>query len=283
MVYLKIADIVIEAKGFESEYFNCRTKEYLYDEALPDMRVEIELCENIPIPDAKVEASATFRKYCRTETGYCIYDADGDKCIAAVFADERWENVKAFLTDVTAFGGADNDVRRFNLLGEVFRYRILWMDGIAYHSSTISYKGNGVIFTASSGTGKSTHTGLWVKYYGEDTEIINDDTPVARIIDNEILLFGTPWSGKTDINKNVCVPARAIVFLSRGKENRIQKLNGLEAYRKLFAGVMIRPVYKEAMEKTLEMLDKLLSVPMYSLECNISREAVDTVKNYIFE
>ena len=284
MKYLKIADLCIEAQGFDYEYFERRTKEYVCEKSLPDLCVSVEINDTIPIPEGKIFAESGMRKFIITDDGgYCFFDVHEGDCIAVVRADREWKNVSAVLTDISKIGGADNDIRRFYLLGEVFRYRILWYDGLVYHSSTISHNGQGVIFTAASGTGKSTHTGLWLKYYGNCTEIINDDTPALRFIDGSAYLYGTPWSGKTEINKNICVPASGIVFVERSENNSISKLRGIEGYRMLFSGVMTLPVLPEPMERVLSMLEKMCSIPMYVLGCNISREAVDTVKNEIFE
>ena len=283
MIYLKIAGLCIEADGFEYEYFRKRTSEYVCEKHEPDLSVSVELCDSLVIPSEKPFAEAGIRKYCYIDGDFCFYDVHNGNCIALVRADSKWKKVRAYLTDVSGIGGADNDIRRFFMLGEVFRYCLLWNDGIAYHSSTIAHKGMGIVFTAASGTGKSTHTGLWLKYYGDETEIINDDTPALRFIDGKPYLYGTPWSGKTEINKNVCVPAAGIVFLQRGLTNSIRRISGIEGYRMLIGGVMTLPVFEEAMQRVLSMLERATVIPAYVLYCNISREAVDTVKNEIFE
>ena len=77
-----------------------------------------------------------------------------------------------------------------------------------------------------SGTGKSTHTALWLKNFAPRASIINDDKPAIRIQKDGIFVYGTPWSGKTDQNKNVKVPLQGIAFLERGEENSITPCGG---------------------------------------------------------
>ena len=99
-----------------------------------------------------------------------------------------------------------------------------------FHSSVVSYQGRGYMFLGQSGTGKSTHSSLWLKYI-EGTELVNDDNPVVRILeDGEVRVYGSPWSGKTPCYRNVSYPVGAIVKLSQAPYNEIQRLTGIKAY-----------------------------------------------------
>jgi len=99
-----------------------------------------------------------------------------------------------------------------------------------FHSSVVSYQGKGYMFLGQSGTGKSTHSSLWLKYI-EGTELVNDDNPVVRVLENnEVRVYGSPWSGKTPCYRNVSYPIGAIVKLSQAPHNEIQRLKGIKAY-----------------------------------------------------
>lgn len=99
-----------------------------------------------------------------------------------------------------------------------------------FHSSVVSYQGRGYMFLGQSGTGKSTHSGLWLKHI-EGTELVNDDNPVVRVSDDgEVRVYGSPWSGKTPCYRNVSYPVGAIVKLSQAPYNEIQPLKGIRAY-----------------------------------------------------
>ena len=106
-----------------------------------------------------------------------------------------------------------------------------------FHSSVVSYQGNAYMFLGSSGTGKSTHSSLWLKYI-EGTELINDDNPVVRIYDDgAIWVYGSPWSGKTPCYRNVSYPLGAIVLLAQAPQNIIRQLKPIEAYAALVMSI----------------------------------------------
>ncbi len=118
---------------------------------------------------------------------------------------------------------------------------------------------------------------MWLKYL-EGCRIINDDKPAIRIVDGAAYAYGTPWSGKTDENKNEGVPIGGICFLSRGA-NKIERISGFAAI-KPFMDQTVRPRDKARMNKMLETLNIILTkVPVYKMTCDISREAVFTAVN----
>lgn len=103
--------------------------------------------------------------------------------------------------------------------GRSFYRRLLDHDGFMLHSSCVVMDGKAYCFTATSGTGKSTHTALWQKVFGRDrVYILNDDKPALRRMDGRWYAFGTPWSGKYDISVPKGVPLGGIALLSRGDE-----------------------------------------------------------------
>ena len=149
--------------------------------------------------------------------------------------------------------------------------------GIMLHASCVEYKGKAYLFSANSGTGKSTHTHLWLRYL-DGARIINDDKPAIRLIDGTFYAFGTPWSGKTDESVYGGVPVGGIAFLSRG-ENNIERVDGFSVLMN-FLNQTVRPRDKALMSNTLDILDKLLtSVPVYRFSCDMSEEAVKTAVN----
>ena len=106
-----------------------------------------------------------------------------------------------------------------------------------FHSSVVSYKGRAYMFLGKSGTGKSTHSSLWLKYI-EGTELVNDDNPVVRYLDDgSIYVYGSPWSGKTPCYRNVSYPLGAIVDLSQAPKNVIRRFRPIEAYAALIASI----------------------------------------------
>lgn len=159
--------------------------------------------------------------------------------------------------------------------GISFYYRLLEFNGCMFHASAVAMDNNAYLFSAKSGTGKSTHTRLWQRYFGEDKAlIINDDKPAIRFIDNQIYVYGTPWSGKSNKNLPMKVPLKGIVFIERSQANWISKVDNKEAI-KLILDQTIRPKEIEKMDTLLGLIDTILkNVPVYKMGCDMSKEAV---------
>ncbi len=164
--------------------------------------------------------------------------------------------------------------------GELFYNGVIELGGFMLHASAVVYEGKGYLFSAPSGTGKSTHTQLWLKAFGEENAyILNDDKPLIRIEDGGVMVYGTPWSGKTDFNKNTGVPVQGICFLSRSEENRIKRLDKKSAVFHVL-NQTIRPNKEESMEILLGHIDALISkTAVYEMGCNMSPDAAFTSYN----
>lgn len=143
-------------------------------------------------------------------------------------------------------------------------------DILLFHGSVISVDGIGYLFTAKSGTGKSTHTKYWREYFKDRAVMINDDKPLLKIKENKVYAYGTPWDGKHRLSTNTCVPLKAICILQRGDTNTISKIDKKDVYTMLLQQVN-RPIGDvSAMNKTLELIDALSNcVEFYSLHCTM--------------
>lgn len=141
------------------------------------------------------------------------------------------------------------------------------------HASVIEVDGRSYAFSAPSGTGKSTHTRLWLELFGERARIINGDKPIMRFAGDELIVYGTPWCGKEGYNINASSPLSALCFLNRGQENKIDRCDEGTAVMKLFHQILI-PQDEETASALFELLDKMVcSVPIYELYCNMLPEA----------
>lgn len=172
------------------------------------------------------------------------------------------------------------DDHEYMWTGEAFYNELLKHDGMMLHSSCVEKDGYAYLFSAKSGTGKSTHTHLWLKNL-EGTRIINDDKPALVLKNGKWYACGTPFSGKTDENVDVKVPIRALVFLHRSEKNEVKRMPVVQAIGMLLSQT-IRPNSKELAEKMLELADKLLTeVPVFSLGCNMDDDAAIVAYNEI--
>lgn len=158
--------------------------------------------------------------------------------------------------------------------GAEFSEGLLNFDGFMLHASAVVFENKAYLFSAPSGTGKSTHTSVWQRTFGEDkTFILNDDKPVIRVINGELFAFGTPWSGKTDRNENIGVPLQGICFVERSERNWIEPMPAKEAIQKILDQT-VRPRDIKNMTKLLELLDAVLTkVKVHTLHCNMENEA----------
>ena len=139
---------------------------------------------------------------------------------------------------------------------------------VALHTSAIVYRSHAVAFLGESGTGKSTHTRLWREHIAGAT-LLNDDSPIIRIVNGHPYVYGSPWSGKTPCYKNECYPLAACVRLSQGPVNSIEKLPVAQAYAALHPSCPPAFAYDEQLyEPISQTLDAILSqVPVYHLSC----------------
>lgn len=150
---------------------------------------------------------------------------------------------------------------------------------ILLHGSAVAVDGEGYIFIAKSGTGKSTHTRLWREFLGDRVVMVNDDKPLICVKDDMCVAYGTPWDGKHRISNNIKVPLKAICILERAENNTLQPVNTREAYPMLLQQIY-RPGDVAAMTKTLALVDKLgESVNLWRLGCNTEIGAAEVAYN----
>ncbi len=149
-------------------------------------------------------------------------------------------------------------------------------DTILFHGSVIAVDGEAYIFTAPSGTGKSTHTRLWrevLPKYGHEVFMVNDDKPLLRFTDEGICACGTPWNGKHRLGTNCMVPVKGVCSLEQAPENEIHRMD-LSKIWPVLMRQSYRPEEPAHVAATLKLLDRLAQeVPMYELRCNMDPEA----------
>ncbi len=209
-------------------------------------------------PDGIIETQA--RSY--------VHDFEGDPQIVVGFTDEYLEMRRQQTPQLSFLE------HEYMWTGETFYLKLLDFDGFMLHASGVVYEDKAYLFSAPSGTGKSTHTSIWQRVFGDDkTFIINDDKPAIKLTDSAVKACGTPWSGKHGQSRNADVPIQGICFLERAEENRIEEMAKKEAIHQIL-NQTIRPKDPKDMEKLLTLLDRLLDrVKVYRLECNMDDEA----------
>ncbi len=145
--------------------------------------------------------------------------------------------------------------------------------GFLMHGSAVAVDGACYIFTARSGTGKSTHTRLWRELLGEHAVMVNDDKPLLRVTDAGTLVYGSPWDGKHHLSSNISIPLKAICILERGEENRICEIDIWEMMPKLLLQTY-RPMNPAGTKTLMEVFDRM-DVRFYRMRCNMDISAAE--------
>lgn len=203
---------------------------------------------------------------------YLGYHMDRKPCHAWMETDGRkmtcyylagWE--KYFPTERQIFGPI------------CLEYVLSLYHGFILHSSFIRWKGRGIVFTAPSGTGKSTQADLWVEHEG--AELLNGDRTALRCVNGEWRAYGLPYAGSSAVYRNESCPLTAIISLRQAKENHLERLSGKAAFLYVYSGLTLHPWDEAFMERALHALDGLLAdIPVYLLSCRPDKDAVETLK-----
>lgn len=157
--------------------------------------------------------------------------------------------------------------------------RMLDYDTLLFHGSVVSVDGQGYLFTAASGTGKSTHTRLWRETFGDRAVMINDDKPLLRVTEDAVYVCGTPWNGKHHLSTNMEVPLKGLCILTRAEENHIEPITVGEALPMLLQQCH-RPQNTARLPQVLTLLEKLTQrTGLYRLGCNMNIEAATVAYN----
>lgn len=146
---------------------------------------------------------------------------------------------------------------------------------VLFHGSAIAVDGEVYLFTAPSGTGKSTHTRLWRERFGDRAFMVNDDKPFLHLEeDGSITVYGAPWDGKHHLSRNVGLPLKGICILEQAPENQIKRLSQKESFQTIYLQTYRTTKDAAVMKHTLEVLSKIMEYPIWHLKCTISQEAV---------
>lgn len=159
------------------------------------------------------------------------------------------------------------------LYGLEAEYLIVHNRGFLFHCSYIEYEGTAILFTAPSGTGKSTQAELWRQYRG--ARVINGDRAAVCLGGSGFRAWGVPFSGSSGISHNSCLPLRAIVYLSQAPRTAIQPLKGVQAFRKLWEGCSLHTWDREDVAACSETVMKAAAqIPVFHLACTPDESAV---------
>ena len=196
----------------------------------------------------------------------------------------RMQTNKNFTSAIIVLMGDDpiQDVMGFNnamMIG--FAFASASHSCLLMHASVTMYQDKGYLFLGKSGTGKSTHSNLWLKNF-KGAELLNDDSPALRIVQGCALVYGTPWSGKTPCYKNRHVPIGGVVMLVQQLYNRIEQRRVIDNFACLLSSCASMVWDRRIYDAICQNLSKIIeTVPIYFMNCLPNDEAARICKETI--
>ena len=172
----------------------------------------------------------------------------------------------------------NEDMRSFgitNALMIIYAFAGSFQQTLLIHASTILNNDYGYAFIAKSGTGKSTHTQLWIKHI-PGSELMNDDNPIVRVVGDQAFIYGSPWSGKTPCYRQIKAPLGAITRIDRAPKNSIEKLSPIEAFASLLPSCSNMKWDKDIFHGICDTVTRVIELTnCYTLHCLPDQEAAE--------
>ncbi len=157
---------------------------------------------------------------------------------------------------------------------------MLRMNHLVLHCAYMQRDDHAILFSAPSETGKTTQATLWGKYRG--TRVVNGDKSLLSKCDGVWTANGWPVCGSSEVCHNESMPIRAIVMLSQGKTDTIERLSPFQAFSQIYSQITINFWNKDAQRRAMDLIEELVSsVPVYHLSCTISEQAVICLENML--
>ena len=204
-------------------------------------------------------------RYC-LELGYREpIEADGkDKADAGIFISNRtFSEIYAYIAPKASHRG----LILSSMLRIAFAQAVILRDGVSLHASAVAADGKAFLFLGKSGTGKSTHSRMWLRNI-PGSHLLNDDNPVIRVLNGEVIAFGTPWSGKTPCYRNESFPVGGIARLIQGDSDIFTKKDEVAAFVALLPSCSVVRCDKGLRSRLYDTIAKIVElIPIGELKC----------------
>lgn len=299
MIYLKISNIVfainyseyddVKEDVFINTYLSGNLEEYICEPQNPDYNIKISRGERY-IEEGKLVSKFLYchqvRECTNTVRGIFRYAEPGIAayCTYVVDIPKDWKNAEFidYLSKEERLSAKKFPSMfiglQFYMHGVLLRHNSFLVHGVALQYK----KTKGLLFSAASGVGKTTHTTFWAENFG--AEILNGDSPIIKLIDGKPFIYGSPWCGTSNITVNKVIQLDAVVIISHGEENKIRKLNKFEALG-YFLPHMRRPSWdEESTNICLDYCETIINtISIYKLECLPDSDAAEVARRGISE
>lgn len=188
---------------------------------------------------------------------------------------EREKSAKTDLAEGVSVRNVSDEHLEITAIQRKIAEKLFAYDVLLFHGSVVSVDGAAYLFTAKSGTGKSTHTRLWREMLGDRAVMVNDDKPFLCVTEEGVVACGSPWNGKHHLGANICMPLKAICILERGDVNEIEPISAQQAVFMMLQQSN-RPADRKMMNRYMDLIDKICAaVRFYRLRCNMEKGAAE--------
>ena len=277
--YLKIADIKIHVKSPFKINIGVESKDFISEYGDEDILLEYKEIKERPKMDGKLVYKNIIKFY-ETNDGFIheLYPSpDIDPYAWVKNINKNYCEVKYLKGEEKYIDYSRNIIDLMNIEQVLNAF-----NAFILHGSFIKWQDKGIIFSAPSGTGKSTQADLWEKY--ENAEIINGDRSGIRKMDGKWIAYGLPIAGSSGIYKNKKAEISHIIVLKQGKENKLTQLSPREAFIKLYSETLVHTWDKEFQENIINMItDMVQNVRIYQYECLPDKSAVEFLKKQVIK
>lgn len=271
-----LSELVAGFRPFAVEPSNSEpTMLFRGDVEINEKEYDIRELDHFDFPDADADCYL-----CRHSEGHLFYMVRRSDGYRTTFVGN--ENSPIVISDIGAYHRPDSSLLRFGLW-VMFGIALTRNQAVAIHSSVIVKDNLAVMFLGESGTGKSTHTRLWRENI-EGAHLLNDDSPIVRVVDGKAIAYGSPWSGKTPCYRNLCYPLAGIVRLSQAPHNKIRPLHVITAIGALLPSCPPSFAYDaELQDRVCNIISEILrTTKVYHLECLPDGAAAELSSKTIF-
>ena len=248
----------------------------------PDLMLRCVCAHALPEPDgAPLAVQGALRTYRR---GTHITLLRGQGAGLPPYAQTQYDLTQPCTGTTTVIGNAwswATDARYF-WHTQALPQLLLPFSCVLLHASVIEYAGGAVLFSAPSGTGKSTQAALWARHRG--AHIRNGDKAGVRVLPDGVRAYGVPFAGTSGICERFSLPLRAVVLLRQSPVNTVTRLYGVRAATALLPNVFLSTAVPEEHQRLLELAFALAAaVPVLSLGCTPDVRAVETLEAALAE
>ncbi len=269
-VYFNIGGNVVQVTAPDGvvNYRDGSLAQFEIPAAEPVFRMTVDMSDALPEACGELTFDSSERRVYRN--GDAVITHIGSATAPYLWMERRGNTSRVLVKKSAAVGAIHSNTL---LLAMEAEHLITENGGLLFHSSFIRYQGQGILFTAPSGTGKSTQADLWHDL--REAQILNGDRSVVRKGSGGFEVHGIPFCGSSGICQPARLPLRAIVVLSQAPETSIARISGLRAFRAIWEGCSFHTWNKQDVSRTIQIVTELVEqVPIFYLPCTPDESAV---------